>query len=75
MQGSYESAAGPQTSHYARDVHTSHNEAFAIELNTYSELGKCLDNDELFSVIIFEMIRRAQGSSVGFKLRLFTRLK
>lgn len=51
MQGSSESPTGPQTSHYARAVHTSHNEAFAIELNTYGELRKCLDNDAPFSVL------------------------
>lgn len=51
MQGSSESPTGPQTSHYARAVHTSHNEAFAVELNTYGELGKCLNNVALFGVL------------------------
>lgn len=40
MQGSSESPTGPQTSHYARAVYTSHDEAFSIELNIYSVLGQ-----------------------------------
>lgn len=52
MQGSSESPTGPQTSNYAKAVHTSHNEAFAVEMDTYNELRKCLDNNALFSVLL-----------------------
>lgn len=51
MQRISERPIGPQTSYYARAVHTSHNKAFAIELNTYSELGNCLANDTVFSIL------------------------
>lgn len=56
MQGSCESPTGPQTSHYAGAVHTSRDEAFAVELNTYSELGKCLDKDAVFGVFITALL-------------------
>lgn len=51
MQGSSESPTGPQTSHNARAVHTSHHEAFAVELNTQSEFGKSLNIIVVLSVL------------------------